>query len=82
MDSEARKVDSDLFKIKTNDAEFKPMENRDTLGILGDKNLLLEKVNPQMSRKGEVVFEVPSDLKKLIQIYRGKKQKIICYFGP
>ncbi|MBB6447938.1 DUF4352 domain-containing protein [Bacillus benzoevorans] len=62
LDSEARMVDSELFRIKSGDNEFKPMQDADIMMLLGDANLFLEEVNPQMSREGKIVFEVPADL--------------------
>jgi Domain of unknown function (DUF4352) len=62
LDKEARMIDSELFRIKSGENEFEPMVDSDIMMILGDKNLFLEEVNPQMSREGQVVFEVPADL--------------------
>lgn len=62
LDSEARMVDSELFRLKSGENEFKPMQDGDIFMILGDANLFLEEVNPQMSREGKIVFEVPADL--------------------
>ncbi|WP_428912116.1 DUF4352 domain-containing protein [Niallia sp. Krafla_26] len=62
LDSEARMVDAGLFRIKSGGNEFKPMQDGDIMMLLGDANLFLEEVNPQMSREGKIVFEVPADL--------------------
>jgi hypothetical protein len=62
LDSEARMVDADLFRIKSGGNEFKPMQDADIMMLIGDANLFLEEVNPQMSRDGKIVFEVPADL--------------------
>lgn len=55
-------MDGNLFKLKGNGAEFEPMNKAEVMMILGDKNLFLEEVNPQMSRSGKIVVEVPADL--------------------
>jgi hypothetical protein len=62
LDSKARMIDADLFRINSGGNEFQPMQYADIMMILGDKNLFLEEVNPHMSREGQVVFEVPADL--------------------
>nr|WP_295969470.1 DUF4352 domain-containing protein [uncultured Bacillus sp.] len=62
LDKEARMIDSELFRIKSGENEFEPMVDADIMMALGDKNLFLEEVNPQMSREGTIVFEVPADL--------------------
>jgi hypothetical protein len=62
LDKEARMIDSELFRIKSGENEFQPMQDADIIMLLGEENLFLEEVNPQMSREGKLVFEVPADL--------------------
>jgi hypothetical protein len=62
LDSKARMIDSSLFRIMSGGNEFEPMQDMDIIMLIGDKNLFLEEVNPQMSREGQIVFEVPADL--------------------
>jgi hypothetical protein len=62
LDKEARMVDGELFKLQGNGAEFEPMNSAEVMMVLGDKNLFLEEVNPQLSRNGTLVIEVPADL--------------------
>ena len=62
LDKEARYVDANLFQLKGNGAEFEPMNKAEVMMILGDANLFLEEVNPQMSRTGKFVVEVPADM--------------------
>ncbi|WP_066248528.1 DUF4352 domain-containing protein [Neobacillus drentensis] len=64
LDKEARMVDSSLFLIKdSKDREYEPMVDGDIMMLLGDSNLFLEDVNPGLSRKGKIVFELPTDVK-------------------
>jgi hypothetical protein len=62
LDKTARTIDSSMFKLKGNGSEFDPSNGGNIDEILGDKNLFLQDINPQMSRDGELVYEVPTNL--------------------
>lgn len=63
LDSKSRMVDSNLFQIKDKKGnKYDPMVDSDLFVILGDSNLFMEEVNPGLSRKGKIVFELPSDI--------------------
>lgn len=61
-DKKARMIDGNLFIVKDADGnEYEPMADADIMMLLGDKNLFLEEVNPNLSRTGTIVFELGSD---------------------
>lgn len=63
LDKESRMVDSNLFQVKDKKGnKYDPMVDSDLIVILGESNLFLEEVNPGLSRKGKIVFELPSDI--------------------
>lgn len=62
LDKKARTIDSSMFKLKGNGSEFDPSNGGNVDLILGNKSLFLQDLNPQLSRDGELVFEVPTNL--------------------
>ncbi|MFE4201982.1 DUF4352 domain-containing protein [Aneurinibacillus aneurinilyticus] len=64
-DKEARMMDTSLFKLKdANGTEYDPMAEAD-MYVNGDSPLFLANVNPGLTKKGKVVFELPTDAKGL-----------------
>lgn len=63
LDNKARMVDKNLFELKDKKGNtYDTFSHDDLYGILGDSNLFLEEVNPNLSRKGKIVFEIPSEV--------------------
>lgn len=72
-DSEARTIDTNMFKIvDSKNREFEVYSKAELMMILGDKYLFLESVNPGMNRAGTFVFEVPADVNQYsLKVYPG-----------
>ncbi|MCK2000498.1 DUF4352 domain-containing protein [[Brevibacterium] frigoritolerans] len=63
FDNKARMVDKNLFTLKDKKGnQYDPFSHDDLYAILGDSNLFYEEVNPGLSRKGKIVFEIPSEV--------------------
>ncbi|MEK4538102.1 DUF4352 domain-containing protein [Peribacillus sp. FSL K6-1552] len=62
-DKEARMVDSSMFKVKDNQGrEFEPSNDSDVMMVLEETmDLFLQDINPGISKKGKLVFELPKD---------------------
>ncbi|KOR80287.1 hypothetical protein AM232_18810 [Bacillus sp. FJAT-21352] len=62
-DKEARMVDSSMFKVKDNQGrEFEPTNDSDVMMVLEETmDLFLQDINPGISKKGKLVFELPKD---------------------
>jgi len=73
----ALSVIESFFKIKANGAEYKPSTNSDVSIIMSMKNkdgFFYKEINPGLSNKGTVVFELPADVdlsKAVIQCQTG-----------
>ena len=63
-DSEARMVDSTMFKIKDDqDREFEPTSDMDVAMVVDSmSDFFLQDINPGLSASGKVVFELPADV--------------------
>jgi Domain of unknown function (DUF4352) len=60
-DSEARIIDSDMFRLLGNDGTEYSSNSEADLYINDDAGFFLTEVNPKMSKTGKIAFEVPSD---------------------
>ncbi len=71
-DKESRYVDGAMFKLLDKDgAEYSSTSEADML-INDGTGFFLEKINPKMSRRGKVAFEVPADATNLkLQVSSG-----------
>ncbi|MED0676946.1 DUF4352 domain-containing protein [Aneurinibacillus thermoaerophilus] len=64
-DKEARMMDTSLFKLKdANGTEYDPDAEAD-MYVNGDNPFFLSNVNPGLTKKGKIVFELPTDAKGL-----------------
>lgn len=64
-DSEARIIDTSLFKIiDSQGREFEPMADGDVY-VNENVEFFLQEVNPNLSKTGNIVFEMPKDAKGL-----------------
>lgn len=64
-DKEARIIDTSLFKIiDSQGREFEPLADGDVY-VNVNTSFFLEEVNPNLSRTGNIVFEMPKDAKGL-----------------
>lgn len=64
-DKEARIIDTSLFKIiDSQGREFEPLADGDVY-VNENTSFFLEEVNPNLSRTGNIVFEMPKDAKGL-----------------
>lgn len=60
-DKSARLLDTDLFKLTTEDGtEYSASTDAD-FQLNGDSTMFLEEVNPNATRTGKIAFEVPAD---------------------
>ncbi len=62
-DKKARMVDSNMFKVKDNKGrEFEPTNDSNVLmAVEGAADFFLQDINPGLSKKGKLVFELPED---------------------
>ncbi|MGM7637143.1 DUF4352 domain-containing protein [Bacillus sp. Hm123] len=62
-DKKARMVDSNMFKVKDNSGrEFEPTSDSEVMmAVEGAMDFFLQDINPGISKKGKVVFELPQD---------------------
>lgn len=62
-DKKARMVDSNMFKIKDDQGrEFEPTSDSDVMMVVeGAMDFFLKDINPGLSKKGKLVFELPKD---------------------
>ncbi len=62
-DKKARMVDSNMFKIKDDQGrEFEPTNDSDVMMVVeGAMDFFLQDINPGLSKKGKLVFELPQD---------------------
>ncbi|WHY74588.1 DUF4352 domain-containing protein [Fictibacillus enclensis] len=64
-DKKARMADSNMFKIKTaDDTEYEADAELDMYVNDGDIGFFLQDINPNLTKKGKVVFELPTEAKK------------------
>lgn len=62
LDKEQRMFDSSMFKVLANGNTFEADATLDMYVNDNNTMMFLEQVNPQMSRTGKIVFEVPADI--------------------
>jgi hypothetical protein len=62
-DKKARMVDSNMFKIKDDQGrEFEPTNDSTVMMVVeGAMDFFLKDINPGLSKKGKLVFELPQD---------------------
>ncbi|MBD3110149.1 DUF4352 domain-containing protein [Bacillus sp. AGMB 02131] len=62
-DSEARMVDSNMFKMKDDQGrEFQPSSDSEVMMLVdGMMDFFLQDINPGLSKSGQLVFELPAD---------------------
>ncbi|WHY86981.1 DUF4352 domain-containing protein [Neobacillus novalis] len=62
-DKKARMVDSNMFKIKDDQGrEFEPTSDSNVMMVVkGAMDFFLQDINPGLSKKGKLVFELPQD---------------------
>ncbi|MFJ5717660.1 DUF4352 domain-containing protein [Neobacillus sp. NPDC093127] len=62
-DKKARMVDSNMFKIKDDRGrEFDPTNDSNVMMVVkGSMDFFLQDINPGLSKKGKLVFELPQD---------------------
>ncbi len=71
-DSEARTLDSEMFRIIGKDGtEYKSYTEGDTYINDGDLGFFLQQVNPKMSKTGKVAFEIPNEEGYKLQVSSG-----------
>lgn len=64
-EKKARTMDSSMLRIKTDDGtEYNPDAELDTYVNEDGLGFFLEQINPNMSKEGKVVFEIPADVKE------------------
>ncbi|MCP3764847.1 DUF4352 domain-containing protein [Domibacillus sp. A3M-37] len=63
LDKRTRAVGSNLFKLKDDQGnEYNPSDEYEITALLEEEDLIFEDVNPGLSKKGKVVFELPPDV--------------------
>ncbi|MGE7183548.1 DUF4352 domain-containing protein [Peribacillus sp. NPDC006672] len=64
-DKKARMADTTMFKVKTSDGtEYDPDAELDMYVNEGGIGFFLESINPNISKSGKVVFELPAEAKE------------------
>lgn len=64
-EKKARTMDSSMLRIKTDDGtEYNPDATLDSYVNDDGLGFFLEQINPNMSKEGKVVFEIPADVKE------------------
>jgi hypothetical protein len=62
-DKKARIIDGEMFRILTADGtEYEPNAELDMYVNEGDIGFFLQEVNPNLSKTGKIVFELPADV--------------------
>ncbi|MCR8939811.1 DUF4352 domain-containing protein [Brevibacillus laterosporus] len=65
LDKEARMIDSSMFKLVDSDGTTYDPDPEANLYVNQQNNFFLSNVNPKLSAKGKVVFDMPADAKEL-----------------
>jgi len=73
LDKDSRTVDSSMFKIiDDKGSEYSPLSDGDLYVNSSDNQMFLSKINPNIVKKANVVFEIPKDIAGLkLQVASG-----------
>ncbi|MEV2815880.1 DUF4352 domain-containing protein, partial [Paenibacillus larvae] len=73
LDKDSRTVDTSMFKIiDDKGSEYSPLSDGDLYVNSSENKMFLSEINPNIAKKGNVVFEIPADISGLkLQVASG-----------